>query len=196
MKKTLVALLCMAPLSAMAVTTSWEHDLTVSSGKTALTIDQDGNEFTASHKGLSFSTSDTVDIGISYSTSLFGALDGTVSVDHQADDDNVVGVEASFDQWGATVTSSLDWNVNDTDFDSTVKVGYGILGLDSYDSFDFDVDDTEFSGSEAGVGYSWQVSDGFTLTPNLTVPFDSDWDHGTVVAGISLNISFGGSPTE
>ena len=51
----------------------------------------------------------------------------------------------------------------------------------------------EFSGSETGVGYTWQVSDGFSLTPNLTVPFDSDWDRGTVVAGISLNISFGSS---
>ena len=196
MKKTLVALLCMAPLSAMAFTTSWEHDLTVSSGKTALTIDQDENKFAATHNGLSISTSDTVDIGISYSMSLLGALEGTVSIDHLADDDNVVGVETSFSQWGATITPSLDWNVNDTDFDSTLKVGYSILGLDSYYSFDFDVDDTEFSGSEAGMGYSWQVADGFTLTPNLTVPFNSDWNRGTAVAGISLNISFGGSSSE
>jgi len=196
MKKTLVALLCMAPLSAMAISTSWEHDLTVSTGKTAVTFDQDGNKLTASHNGLSFSTSDTVDVGISYSTSLLGALSGTVSLDHQADNDNIVGIETSFSHWGATFTPSLDWNVNDSDFDSTVKVGYGIFGLDSYYSVDYDVSDTELSGSEVGVGYSWQVSEGFTLTPNLVIPYDSDWDRGDLTAGISLNISFGGSSTE
>ena len=193
MKKLLVALLCMAPLSAMAFSTSWEHDLAISSGGTSVTFDQDGSEFAASHNGLSISTSDTVDIGISYSTSLLGALSGTVSLDHHADDDNVVGLETSFSQWGASITPSLDWNVNDTDFDTTVKVGYGLFGLDTYYSVNFDVDELEFSGSEPGVGYTWQVSDGFSLTPNLTVPFDSDWDRGTVVAGISLNISFGSS---
>ena len=193
MKKLLVALLCMAPLSAMAFTTSWEHDLAISSGGTSVTFDQDGSEFAASHNGLSISTSDTVDIGISYSTSLLGALSGTVSLDHHADDDNVVGLETSFSQWGASITPSLDWNVNDTDFDSTVKVGYGLFGLDTYYSVNFDVDELEFAGSETGVGQTWKVSDGFSLTPNLTVPFDSDWDRGTVVAGISLNISFGSS---
>jgi len=196
MKKLLVALLCMAPLSAMAFTTSWNHDLTVGTGGTSVSFDQDGNSFAASHNGLSISTSDTVDIGVSYSTTLLGALSATVGLDHQADDDNIIGVETSFSQWGATVTPSLDWNVNDSDFDSTVKVGYGMFGLDSYYSLDFDVDETEFSGSEAGVGYSWQVADGYTLTPNLTVPFDSDWERGTVVAGISLNISWGGSSSE
>ena len=193
MKKLLVALLCMAPLSAMAFSTSWEHDLAISSGGTSVTFDQDGSEFAASHNGLSISTSDTVDIGISYSTSLLGALSGTVSLDHHADDDNVVGLETSFSQWGASITPSLDWNVNDTDFDSTVKVGYGLFGLDTYYSVNFDVDELEFSGSETGVGYTWQVSDGFSLTPTLTVPFDSDWDRGTLVSGISLNISFGSS---
>jgi hypothetical protein len=196
MKKTLIALLCMAPLSAMAFTTDWSHDLTVGTGDTSVSFDQSGNEFSASHNGLGISTSDTVDIGISYSTTLLGALDATVGLDHQADNDNVIGLETSFGQWGATITPSLDWNVNDTDFDSTVKVGYGILGLDSYYSVDFDVDETEFSGSEAGVGYSWKLSDGFTLTPNLTIPYDSDWNRGTVVAGISLNISLGSSSSE
>ena len=196
MKKTLIALLCMAPLSAMAFTTDWSHDITVGTGNTSVSFDQSGNKFAASHNSLSISTSDTVDIGVSYSTTLLGALDATVGLDHQADDDNVIGLETSFGQWGATITPSLDWNVNDTDFDSTVKVGYGIFGLDSYYSLDYDVDDTEFSGSEVGVGFGWQVANGFTLTPNLTVPFDSDWDRGTLVAGISLNISFGGSPTE
>jgi len=193
MKKLLVALLCMAPLSAMAFSTSWEHDLAISSGGTSVTFDQDGSEFAASHNGLSISTSDTVDIGISYSTTLLGALDATVGLDHQVNDDNIIGVETSFSQWGATITPSLDWNVNDTDFDSTVKVGYGIFGLDSYYSLNFDVDETEFSGSEAGVGYTWKVSDGFSLTPNLTIPYDSDWDRGTLTAGVSLNISFGSS---
>ena len=193
MKKLLVALLCMAPLSAMAFTTSWEHDLTIGTGGTSVSFDQDGNSFAASHNGLSISTSDTVDIGVSYSTTLLGAINATVGLDHQADDDNVIGLETSFSQWGATVTPSLDWNVNDTDFDSTVKVGYGLFGLDTYYSVNFDVDELEFAGSETGVGYTWQVSDGFSLTPNLTVPFDSDWDRGTVVAGISLNISFGSS---
>ena len=120
MKKTLIALLCMAPLSAMAFTTDWSHDITVSTGNTSVSFDQSGNEFAASHNSLSITTSDTVDIGISYSTTLLGALDATVGLDHQADDDNVIGLETSFGQWGATITPSLDWNVNDTDFSINV----------------------------------------------------------------------------
>ena len=73
MKKTLVALLCMAPLSAMAFTTDWSHDLTVGTGDTSVSFDQSGNEFSASHNGLGISTSDTVDIGVSYTTTLLGA---------------------------------------------------------------------------------------------------------------------------
>ena len=42
MKKLLVALLCMAPLSAMAFSTSWEHDLAISSGGTSVTLTKTG----------------------------------------------------------------------------------------------------------------------------------------------------------
>ena len=44
-----------------------------------------------------------------------GGLSGSVSLDHHADDDNVVGIDTSLSMWGMGFAPSVDWNVTDSD---------------------------------------------------------------------------------
>ena len=196
MKKTRFALLCMAPLTVFAIEADWEHDISVSSGKTSVTYDQNGQEITVGHGGLSLYHSNTTDVGISWGTPLLMGLSGSLSYDRMADDDNVVGIGTSINQWGLSINPSLDWNINDSEWDSTVEVGYGLMGLDAAYSVDFSIDETELTGSEFSLGYAWNVGDGLTVTPNVTVPFDSDWERDTAVVGLSISIALGSGASE
>lgn len=190
MNKTLIALFCALPLAASAADTNWKHDMTVSVGGVSVGYDQDGGETTVGVGGISLTNSDTVDVGIAYATSLMGGVSGSVSLDHHANDDNVVGIDAGLDMWGMNVAPSVDWNVTDSEFDGEVKVSYGIAGIDVGSTFKFDIDDTDYTGSELEFGYSWNIASNVTLVPNITVPFDTDWERGDATAGVSVNISF------
>ena len=61
---------------------------------------------------------------------------------------------------------------------------------------DFSIDETELTGSEFSLGYAWNVGDGLTVTPNVTVPFDSDWERDTAVVGLSISIALGSGASE
>jgi len=41
------------------------------------------------------------------------------------------------------------------------------------------------------AGYTWKVSDTFSVRPNVTLPIDDDWKRGDIVAGVSITINFG-----
>ena len=192
MNKTLLALFCTLPLvatSALANTT-WKHDLSVSAQGLTVGYDQDGGETTVGVGAISLTNSDTVDIGIAYNTSLLGGLSGSVSLDHQSDDDNVLGVDTSFSALGMTVAPSLDWNVTDSAFDGELALTYGIAGLDAGTTLYYDIDDTSYTGSDLSFGYNWTLSTNTTVTPNITVPFDTDWERGDATAGVSINLTF------
>ena len=190
MNKTLIALFCALPLAASAADTDWKHDMTVSAGGVSVGYDQDGGETVVGVGPISLKNSDTVDIGIGYATSLMGGLSGSVSLDHHADDDNVVGIDTSLSLWGMGFAPSVDWNVTDSEFDGEMKVSYGIAGIDTSTTFKYDIDETDFSGSELAFGYSWNVASNVTITPNITVPFDTEWERGDATAGLSLNLTF------
>ena len=60
--------------------------------------------------------------------------------------------------------------------------------------YSFYGNDFKFTGSEAGVEYvavlfSTETSS-FTVTPSVTLPFNDDWDSGTLRAGVSVNVLF------
>jgi len=190
MNKTLIALFCALPLAATAANTDWKHDLTVSAQGVSVGHDQDGNETTVGVGAISLKNSDTVDIGIAYSTPLVAGLSGAVSLDHHADDDNVIGVDTSLSMLGMAFAPSVDWNVTDSEFDGEMKVSYGIAGIDASSTFKYDIDETDYNGADFGFGYSWSVTPNVSLTPNITVPFDTDWERGAATAGLSVNLSF------
>ena len=189
-------LLLMLPVSAYALSVGVEHDVNVSAGGATIGVSQDGNEITVGTGGLTFSNSDTVDFGVAYSTSLLGGLEGGLSYDYTNESDHVVGVDTSFEYWGINFDADFDWNINDTDFGAEIGTGYGILGVDGSVTSKWDVDDFSYEGMDVTAGYTWAVTDTFSVRPNLTVPFDDDFERGELTAGVSISLSFGSTSTE
>ena len=196
MKKFLMTLLLMLPVSAYALSVGVEHDVNVSAGGATIGVSQDGNEITVGTGGLTFSNSDTVDFGIAYSTSLLGGLEGGVSYDYTTDSDHVIGVDTTLEYWGLNFDTGIDWNVNDTDVSATIGTGYGILGVDGSVTSNWDVDDFSYEGLDIDAGYTWAVTDTFSVRPNVSIPFDDGFSRGDLTAGVSISLSFGSTPSE
>jgi|TARA_Y100000034_G_scaffold16495_1_gene17727 hypothetical protein len=196
MKKFLMTLLLMLPVSAYALSVGVEHDVNVSAGGATIGVSQDGNEITVGTGGLTFSNSDTVDFGIAYSTSLLGGLEGGVSYDYTSDSDHVIGVDTTIEYWGLNFDTGVDWNINDTDVSATIGTGYGIFGVDGSLTSNWDVDDFSYEGLDIDAGYTWAVTDTFSVRPNVTVPFDDGFSRGDLTAGVSISLSFGSTSSE
>jgi len=196
MKKLLMALMLMLPVSAYALNVNVENDVNVSVGGATFGVDQGGNKVSVGVSGLTFSTSDTVDFGVAYSTSLLGGLSGGLSYDYTKESDHVVGVDTSFEYVGINLDANFDWNITDTDFDAKLGTGYTLLGVDGSVTSKWDVDDFSYEGMDVTAGYTWNVTDTFSVRPNVTVPFDDDFTRGDLTAGVSISLSFGGTSTE
>jgi len=188
MKKFLMALMIMAPMSAYALDVDVLNDVTVTGNDASLKVDQDGNEVSVG--GLSFTNSDTVTFGIAYDTELLFGLSGGTSYDYTTDDDHVLGLDTGVNFWGASVDASFAWNISDTDVTAELGTGYSVFGLDGSVTSNWDVDDTSYEGMDVTAGYTWAVTDTFSVRPNLTVPFDDDFERGDISAGVSIVISF------
>ena len=193
MKKFLISLLCLFPMSAFALTPV--SDVTVTSDNTSIAFDQDGDALTIGHGGLSFSTSDTVDIGIAYEASV-GPFSGGLSYDYTTDEESVVGVSTTLSQFGAEIDAELSWNVNDSDISAKIGTGYAVAGIDGSVTSNWDIDDFGYEGMDIDAGYTWNVSDSFSVRPNVTMPLDEDWNRGDLIAGVSIKITFGSTSTE
>ena len=196
MKKFLMTLLLMLPVSAYALSVGVEHDVNVSAGGATIGVSQDGNEITVGTGGLTFSNSDTVDFGIAYSTSLLGGLEGGVSYDYTTESDHVLGVDTTIEYWGLSFDTAFDWNINDADFGAEIGTGYNVFGVDGSVTSNWDVDDFSYEGMDVTAGYTWAVTDTFSVRPNLTVPFDDGFSRGDLTAGVSISLSFGSTPSE
>ena len=194
MKKFLMTLLLMVPMSTYALNVGVENDVTIGSNGSFVTVD--GNAVTVGTGGISFSNSDTVKIGVEYATSLIGGLSGGVSYDYTTGNDHVLGVDTSIEYWGANLDTTFAWNVNDTDFDATVGTGYNLFGLDGSVTTNWDIDDFSYEGLDVAAGYTWAVTDSFSVRPNVTMPLDSGFSRGDLTAGVSINLSFGSTPSE
>ena len=196
MKKFLMTLLLMLPVSAYAQSLGVEHDVNVSAGGATIGVSQHGNKITVRTGGLTFSNSDTVDFGVAYSTSLLGGLEGGISYDYTNESDHVVGVDTTVEYWGLGFDAGFDWNINDTDLDATIGTGYNIFGLDGSLTSNWDVDDLTYEGMDVTAGYTWAVTDSFSVRPNVTIPFDDGFSRGDLTAGVSISLSFGATSTE
>ena len=196
MKKFLMTLLLMLPVSAYALSVGVEHDVNVSAGGATIGVSQDGNKISVGASGLTFSTSDTVDFGVAYSTSLLGGLEGGISYDYTNESDHVVGVDTTLEYWGLSFDTAFDWNINDADFGAEIGTGYNVFGVDGSVTSNWDVDDFSYEGMDVTAGYTWAVTDTFSVRPNLTVPFDDGFSRGDLTAGVSISLSFGSTPSE
>jgi len=190
-----MTLLLMLPVSAYALSVGVEHDVNVSAGGATIGVSQDGNKITVGTGGLTFSNSDTVDFGIAYSTSLLGGLEGGLSYDYTTESDHVLGVDTTIEYWGLSFDTAFDWNINDADFGAEIGTGYNVFGVDGSVTSNWDVDDFSYEGMDVTAGYTWAVTDTFSVRPNLTVPFDDGFSRGDLTAGVSISLSFGATPS-
>ena len=71
-----------------------------------------------------------------------------------------------------------------------------MFGLDGSATTNWDLDDFAYDGLDVGAGYTLKLSDSFSIRPNVTIPFDDDFNRGDLTAGVSISLSFGSSSSE
>ena len=195
MKKFLIPLLCMYPMSVFAL--DFVSDVSVTSGSTTFSYNQSGDKFKIEQDGLAAYFSDDVALGLEYTSTLLEGAGVSVSAHYEytEEDDSVIGVNSSFKQFGVVLDAGVDWNVNDSDVSAKLGTGYSILGIDGALTSKWDVDDFSYEGMDVTAGYTWNVTDTFSVRPNVTVPFDDDFTRGDLTAGVSISLSFGSTPS-
>ena len=199
MKKYLIALVAGLGLivagcgeKAEALDVDFVSDLTVASEGWTIGIDQDGDALSISAGGVTLSTSDTTQVGIEYGMS-FSGITGSASYDYTSDDEHELGFDTSLTVVGIDFDAGLDWNIDDSSFDASLGSGYSAFGLDGSVTSYWDIDDFGFTSMDIDAGYTLNLTDNVSIRPNVTVPFDDDFNRGDLTAGFSVSISFGGS---
>ena len=199
MKKFLVALDAGAGLiligcqkEAEALDVDFVSDLSIASEGWTIGIDQDGDELSVSAGGVTLSTSDTTQIGLEYGMT-FSGITGSASYDYTSADEHELGFDTSVSVIGINVDAGLDWNIDNSSFDASLGTGYSAFGLDGSATSYWDVDDFGFTGMDIDAGYTMNLTDNVSVRPNVTIPFDDDFERGDLTAGFSVNISFGGT---
>ena len=195
MKKFLTALLFMLPISVYALDVDFVSDVSIASHGVTIGLDQDGDKFSVGAAGLTVSTSDTSQIGIEYGSTILGVI-GSVSYDYTVNDEHLLGFDTSTSLLGVELDAGVDWNIDDTSFAGTVGAGYSVFDLDGKATTNWDLDDFAYEGLDLDVGYTWGVTDNFSVRPNVTIPFDDDFNRGDLIAGVSVNLSFGSTSTD
>ena len=180
--------------AAEALDVDFVSDVTVASHGVVIGLDQDGDKFSVGAAGLTVSTSDTSQIGIEYGSTLWGVT-GSASYDYTSDDEHLLGFDTSTSLLGVNLDAGVDWNIDDASFAGTVGTGYNMFGLDGSATTNWDLDDFAYEGMDVTAGYTWNVTDSFSVRPNLTVPFDEDFGRGDLTAGVSISLSFGSTPS-
>ena len=181
--------------AAEALDVDFVSDVTVASHGVVIGMDQDGDEFSVGAAGLTVSTSDTSQIGIEYASTIWGVT-GSASYDYTSDDEHLLGFDTSTSLLGVDLDAGVDWNIDDASFAGTVGTGYSMFGLDGSATTNWDLDDFAYEGMDVTAGYTWSVTDNFSVRPNVTIPFDDGFSRGDLTAGVSISLSFGSSSTE
>ena len=176
--------------AAEALDVDFVNDVTIASHGVTIGLDQDGDEFSVGAGGLTVSTSDTSQIGVEYASTVWGVT-GSASYSYTSDDEHALGFDTSTTLLGVDLDAGIDWNIDDASFAGTVGTGYSMFGLDGSATTNWDLDDFAYEGLDVDAGYTWAVTDSFSVRPNLTIPFDDDFVRGDLTAGISISLSFG-----
>ena len=176
--------------AAEALDVDFVNDVSIASHGVTIGLDQDGDEFSVGAGGLTVSTSDTSQIGVEYASTVWGVT-GSASYSYTSDDEHALGFDTSTTLLGVDLDAGVDWNIDDASFAGTIGTGYSMFGLDGSATTNWDLDDFAYEGLDVDAGYTWAVTDSFSVRPNLTIPFDDDFVRGDLTAGISISLSFG-----
>ena len=199
MKKYLIALVAGLGLivagcgdKAEAMDVDFVSDLSIASEGWTIGVDQDGDALSVSAAGVTLSTSDSTQVGIEYATTIAG-ITGSASYDYTSDDEHELGFDTSITVLGVGLDAGLDWNIDNSSFDASLGSGFEAFGLDGSVTSYWDVDDFGFTSMDIGAGYTLALTDNVSIRPNVTIPFDDDFERGDLTAGFSVNITFGGT---
>ena len=176
--------------AAQALDVDFVSDLTIASHGVSIGLDQDGDAISVGAGGLTVSTSDSKQIGIKYGTTIMG-ITGSASYDYTSDDEHALGFDTSVAVLGVDVDAGIDWNIDDASFSGSLGSGFSAFGLDGSATTNWDLDDFAYEGLDLDAGYTWAVTDSFSVRPNLSIPFDEDFGRGDLTAGVSVSLSFG-----
>jgi len=176
--------------AAQALDVDFVSDLTIASHGVSIGLDQDGDAISVGAGGLTVSTSDSKQIGIKYGTTIMG-ITGSASYDYTSDDEHALGFDTSLTLVGVDVDAGIDWNIDDASFSGSLGSGFSAFGLDGSATTNWDLDDFAYEGLDLDAGYTWAVTDSFSVRPNLSIPFDEDFGRGDLTAGVSISLSFG-----
>ena len=178
--------------AAEALDVDFVSDVTVASHGVVIGMDQDGDEFSVGAAGLTVSTSDTSQLGIEYASTIWGVT-GSASYSYTSDDEHALGFDTSTSLLGVNLDAGIDWNIDDSSFDASLGTGYSAFGLDGSVTSYWSIDDFGFTSMDIDAGYTMNLTDNVSLRPNVTIPFDDDFERGSISAGFSVSISFGNS---
>jgi len=181
--------------AAEALDVDFVSDVTVASHGVVIGMDQDNDEFSVGAGGLTVSTSKISQIGVEYASTLWGVT-GSASYDYTSDDEHLLGFDTSANFWGVDLDAGVDWNIDDASFAGTIGTGYNMFGLDGSATTNWDIDDFAYDGLDVEAGYTWAVTDSFSVRPNVSIPFDEDFARGDLTAGVSISLSFGSNSSE
>jgi hypothetical protein len=176
--------------SARALDVDFVSDVSIASHGVTIGLDQDGDKFSVGAGGLTVSSSDTSQIGVKYGTTIMG-ITGSASYDYTSDDEHALGFDTSVALLGVNVDAGMDWNIDDASFSGSLGSGFKAFGLDGSATTNWDLDDFGYEGLDVDAGYTWAVTDSFSVRPNVSIPFDEDFGRGDLTAGISISLSFG-----
>ena len=197
MKKFLVALVAGTGLiligcqkEAEALDVDFVSDVRIGCQGVSIGLDLDGDKFSVGAGGLTVSTSNTSQIGVEYASTVWGVT-GSASYSYTSDDEHELGFDTSTSLLGIDLDAGIDWNIDDASFAGTVGTGYSMFGLDGSATTNWDLDDFKYEGLDVDAGYTWAVTDSFSVRPNVSIPFDDDFERGDLTAGISISLSFG-----
>ena len=181
--------------AAEALDVDFVSDVSIASHGVTIGMDQDNDEFSVGAGGLTVSTSKISQIGVEYASTLWGVT-GSASYDYTSDDEHLLGFDTSANLWGVDLDAGVDWNIDDASFAGTIGTGYNMFGLDGSATTNWDIDDFAYDGLDVEAGYTWAVTDSFSVRPNVSIPFDEDFARGDLTAGVSISLSFGSNSSE
>ena len=121
-------------------------------------------------------------MGIEYGMT-FSGITGSASYDYTSADEHELGFDTSVSMLGVSVDAGLDWNIDNSSFDASLGSGFEAFGLDGSVTSYWDIDDFGFTGMDIDAGYTMNLTDNFSIRPNVTIPFDDDFERGDLTSG-------------
>lgn len=160
-----------------------------------VSYDQDGanradkDEFRIGNSNLSVYADSDTDIGLQASTG--GPVGLSLWAEYADNKDYVVGAGLNLSAGPVTLIPRMNWNIDESAWDTDVKGVVTLHDIDVYARLWWDWEaDEAFQGTNAGLGWTINMSPNLSVRPYWEMPFDSDWEDGKSIAGVNVSVSF------